>query len=225
MSKGYLVIGLGTFGAETARVLYRQGGKVLAVDAQSDRINAFKDDVTLAVCADAKDEQALEVVGAFDLQTAVVALRRHFDTSVLVTYMLKKRGFKEIIVQVDSLAEAEAIKAVGATGVVFPERDMAERIVRRLMVPNLTDLIPLGDDVAIVELPCPKVFAGKTLIELAVRKRYGIDVIALKLPETQDHAGKIRAVPASDIPLEVEQNLILLGTYDLLRRFREKHPD
>jgi trk system potassium uptake protein len=222
MAMNFLVIGLGTFGSETARALYRQGGTVLAIDNDEDVVAHVSDQVTQAVCANATDEEALRAVGAFEVDTAIVALRRHFDITVLVTHTLKKQGLRQILVQVDTSKEADAIKAVGATSVIFPERDMAEQIARRLMVPDLADQIPLGDNVGIIEFPCPAAFVGKTLIELGIRKNHGITVIALKSKPESDGRRTVEAAPSPEEPLEAGQSLVLLGKSDLLSRFKEK---
>ena len=222
MSRSFLVIGMGTFGSESARALYRQGGTVLAIDNNEEMIARISDQVTQAVCADATDESALRAVGAFEVDTAIVALRRHFDSTVLVTHMLKKQGLRQILVQVDTNKEAEAIRAVGATSVIFPERDMAEQIARKLMVPDLAEQIPLGDNVGIIEFPCSSAFEGKTLVELGIRKNYGITVIALKSKPGPDGRQKVEAAPSPEVPLEAGQALVLLGKSDLLARFKEK---
>ena len=222
MIRNFLVIGLGTFGSETARALYRHGGTVLAIDNDEEMIARISNQVTQAVCADATDETALRAVGAFEVDTAIVALRRHFDSTVLVTHMLKKQGLRQILVQVDTNKEAEAIRAVGASSVIFPEHDMAEQIARKLMVPDLADQIPLGDNVAIIEFPCPSAFVGKTLVELGIRKNYGITVIALKSKPEPDGRQKVEAAPSPEEPLEAGQALVLLGKSDLLTRFKEK---
>ncbi|NQU43493.1 TrkA family potassium uptake protein [bacterium] len=222
MANGFLVIGLGTFGFQTASALYRQGAEVLAVDYDQDAIERISERVTRAVCVDALNEEALKEVGAFDLEMAIIALRRHFDTSVLVTHMLRRRDFKQILVQVDSSREGDAIRAVGATGTIFPERDMAERIARKLMVPDLADQIPLGGDVSIIEIACPREFVGKSLLDLGLRKQYGVTVIALKSRELGSREEKVQVAPSPEEPLEKNQTLVFLGRSDLLSRFKER---
>jgi trk system potassium uptake protein TrkA len=213
-----VVIGLGTFGSETAKTLFEGGAAVLAIDSIEGKIDAISSSVTHAVCADATNMAALRRSGAFDADIAVIALRRHFDTSVLVTHTLKKEGVAEILVQVDTEQEADAIRAVGATSVIFPERDMAERIARRILVPGLADRIPLGGNVAIIEVPIPDRFAGKSLIDLDVQKNYGVIVIAIK--SRQGTSDRVEVAPAPSKPLKAGDSLMLVGKTDKLESFR-----
>jgi trk system potassium uptake protein TrkA len=221
VAKIFLVIGLGTFGARTARALYRKGAEVLAIDILEEEVDRIRDDVTQAICADATNDEALERVGAFTTDAAVIAVRRRFDITVLVTHSLKRHGMKEICVRVDSEQEAEAIKTVGATDIIFPERDMAERLATRLMISDLAEQIPLGDNVGIIEVACPKSMVGKTLIELNFRKTIGVTVIALKSLNEKTLAPHIEVAPAPDKALRADQYLLLLGDTRLLGKFKE----
>lgn len=221
----FVIFGLGTFGEQTARALYRGGAVVLAVDRDSAVVDAISPFVTSAVCVDATDEEALNEVGAFDMTTAIVALKHRFDTTVLVTHMLRQRGYKEVLVQVDTEKEASAIRAVGATDVVFPERDMADQIARKLLNPGLADQIPLGENIAIIDVPCPQEFIGKTLMELEIRRRYGVTVVALKdlAAAGKDRERRFQVAPAADQPLQPNHHLLLMGERRNLFRFKEAH--
>lgn len=223
MNGNILILGLGTFGAEAARVLNQKGADVFAVDHHERAVAALRDSATRVIQADVTDEEALETAGMLDAETAIIALRRHFDTSVLATFMLKERGFKRILVQVDNIKEAAAIRSVGATTVIFPEQDMARRIAHQILIPNLVDQIPLGDQFGIVEVPCPDNFVGKTLADLGIRRAYGVTVIALKSPpENAGGTEQVEVSPAPDEPLRAEQRLLLLGKTSLLAHFSEK---
>ena len=222
MEKMFVVFGLGTFGMQTAQALYRGGATVLVIDYNEQMVEHVSASVTQAVCAEATDEEALQAVGVFDANAAIVALRRHFDTSVLVTHLLKARGVKEILVQVDSEKEADAIRAVGATAVIFPERDMAERIARALLVPDLAEQIPLGDDVGIIETPCPPHFVSKTLIDLDIRRNFGVMVIAIKSRLLAEKGKeKVEVAPPPDQPLRPGDRLLVIGHSSALARFKE----
>ncbi|MFP4379198.1 MAG: NAD-binding protein [Candidatus Sumerlaeia bacterium] len=221
MAKSFLVIGLGTFGMQTARALYRKGAEVLAVDIREGEVDEIRDDVTQSVCADATNTRAMEQIGAYSTDAAVVAIRRRFDTTVLVVYGLVQKGFKEIFVRVDSDKEAAAIRAVGASQVIFPERDMAERLANRMMMSDLAEQIPLGDNVGIIELPCPESLIGKSLSELNFRKKYGIMVIALKVASAQEEEPHVDVSPDPEKSLEKFQTLVLLGDSTRLARFKE----
>jgi trk system potassium uptake protein TrkA len=157
-------------------------------------------------------------VGAFDVDVALIALRHHFATSVLSTHMLRRRGVKDIIAHVESEREGVAIRAVGATAAIFPERDMAERVAQHILVPDLADQIPLGGDAAIIEVVCPKNFVGKSLKDLDVRRNYDVSIIAVK---TRSRTGgeRVAVVPSPDKLLRESDVLFALGRIEALERF------
>jgi trk system potassium uptake protein len=217
----FAVIGLGTFGGQTARALYRGGAIVLAIDRDEKLVEQISPVVTVAVRADATHEETLREVGAFDMSTAIVAIRRQFDTTVLVTHLLHKNEVPEILVQVDSEQEESAIKAVGATSVIFPERDMADQIARRLLTPGLADQVPLGENVAIIDVPCPKTFAGKTLEDLQVRRKYHVTIVAVKTPTSKGHH-TFEIAPPADQKLAPHQHLVVLGDRKKLYSFKQQ---
>ena len=215
-----VVMGLGTFGSQTARALYRGGANVLAIDRVESKIDDISSSVTKAICVDVTNTDALGSNGAFEVDVAIVALRRHFDASVLATHALKKRGLEEILVQVATEQEAEAILTVGATSAVFPERDMADRIARNILVPGIAEHIPLGADVAIIETPLPHSFVGKTLIDLHLRSKFGVTVIAVT-----SHVGgeeRVEVAPPADQPLKAGDNLVVIGKTNELNEFRKR---
>ncbi len=212
MKRTFAVIGLGTLGSQLVRSLYEGGADVLAIDKDEDAVSRLKDNATQAICVDVSNEQALEEAGVFDVGVAVLALRRNFDMTVLGTYMCKKRGVKEIVVHVDSDLEAQAIQAVGATSVVFPERDLARYLAQKLLFPKLSDHVSLGHDVNIVELRCPERFVGKTLADLCIPKKYDVVVVAVRQEPPDGQADRnVKIVPSPDEPLEAGSILVVLG--------------
>jgi len=222
MKKAVLVVGLGTFGSQTAKALFEGGATVLAIDRDEKAVEAISGLVTRAICVDVSNEEALRTAGALDVDLAVVALRHHFATSVLAVHMLRKADVKEILVHVETQQEGDAIRTVGATHVIFPERDMAWRIAQRILVPDLTDHIPLGDNISIVEVACPKAFAGKSLQELDIRKRHRITVIAIKSPPEQaGETANVLVAPEPETPLQKGDVLVVIGETNLLGEFKK----
>jgi trk system potassium uptake protein TrkA len=222
MAGNYLVLGLGRFGAHIARELYQQGAHVLAIDKNPDAVDDIMDEVTRAVTCDADDAEVLQAIGAFDVDVAIVAIARAFDVTVLVTHSLIQHAIKRIVVRVESERQSQAIRALGATDIVFPERDIAESVARRLIYPDLAEEIPLGADFAVMEVPCPPEFAGKTLQELNLRRRYKVNLIAVKRqPEDRDRE-VVTPAPAPEDPLPAGSKLLLLGTLKKLDWLRKK---
>ncbi|PKO14844.1 hypothetical protein CVU37_13740 [candidate division BRC1 bacterium HGW-BRC1-1] len=221
MKRTFVVVGLGTFGIHTAHALHLGGADVLAIDTDEQVVAQAGPMVTRAVCADATNEEVMTTIGAFDADCAVVAIRKRFDTTVLVTHMFKRAGMKQIVVQVDSDSEKSAIEAVGATQSVFVERDMAERASSRLLLPDLADQIALGANVAVIEMPVTLELAGKSLMEIDLRRKFGVTVIALKKPG-EGGPEVIDISPAADAPLTIGTILVTLGESENLTRFRDK---
>ncbi|MBF0461904.1 MAG: TrkA family potassium uptake protein [Magnetococcales bacterium] len=134
MSNTFLVVGLGIFGSYVSKTLCHGGASVLAVDREEGVVNTIRDRVSRAICCDATHADAMEAAGAFNVGTAIVALRQ-FDATVLVTLALRQHRVPHILVRVDNAQQAKAIQGVGATEVLFPSRDTALRIANRLIHP------------------------------------------------------------------------------------------
>lgn len=220
MKRTFAVIGLGTLGSQLARSLYEGGADVLALDKDEAAVGRVRDSATQAICIEVTNEQALEEAGVFDADVAILALRRNFDITVLATFMCKQRGMKEIIVHVDSELEAQAIEAIGATQVVFPERDLARYLAQKLLFPKLSDHVSLGHDVDVVELRCPDHFIGKTLADLHIPKKYDVVVVAVRQEQLEKGAGtEVEIVPSPNAPLQAGSILVALGRSKSLDAF------
>ncbi|MBF0162221.1 MAG: TrkA family potassium uptake protein [Magnetococcales bacterium] len=220
MAGNFLVVGLGTFGSRVAQALFESGAYVLAVDQDEERVNAIRESSSKAVCCNATNTEAMKAVGAFDVDTAIVAIRNHFDATVLVTHALRKNGVEHLLVQVDNEQEEEAIHTFGATEVIFPPRDMAVRIARRLIHPDLAESIPLTHDVAMIDIACPTLFVGRSISDLALRTHFGVNLIGIRHPD-QGHGGeRFTLNPSPDIRLHSEDNLILLGNLGQLAKVK-----
>ncbi|MBF0629195.1 MAG: TrkA family potassium uptake protein [Magnetococcales bacterium] len=141
MTNSFLVIGLGVFGSSMAKALYDGGAYVLAVDRKEGPVNAVRDASSKAVCCDAINSNAMQAIGAFTVNTAIVALRNHFDATILITHALHKRGIPHILVQVDNAQQAEVIQSYGNIEIIFPPRDMALRIAHRLIHPGSDECV------------------------------------------------------------------------------------
>ncbi|MCB2153931.1 TrkA family potassium uptake protein [bacterium] len=220
MKRTFTIVGMGTFGGQTAKALYEAGAKVLAIDVDEREVERVAEFVTKAYCANVLDEDSIKAAGAFDADAAIIAVRRRFDVTVLATHLFKSHGFKEIIAVVDSTQESSAIESIGATHVVFPERDMAQRLARNLTMPDLAEQIPLGPDVGIIEVHCPASFEGNSLIELNLRKKFGVNVIAIKR-STGTFAERI-SIEVAPNPMEALRSgdvLVLLGKSEHLSEF------
>lgn len=173
------IIGLGHFGFGLACSLAKHG-EVLALDNNMNRVNAVTNHVQRALCVDAKDFEALSSVVSQDFDEAVVSIGDNIEDSILCTLHLKKIGVPVIRAKANSTDHAEILRSVGATQVIFPELESAERLALQILNPNLLDFIPLMNDYQVMDVSPPASFRDKTLAELHLRNRFGIFVIAVK---------------------------------------------
>ncbi|MDZ7264670.1 MAG: TrkA family potassium uptake protein [candidate division KSB1 bacterium] len=194
----FAVIGLSTFGYYLTKYLADRGFKVLAIDADESKIEKISAIAFKAVIADARDKNALEALGITDFDVVIVSLGDQIDASVLVTLYLKELGVKEIIAKASTEDHGKILDRIGASTVIFPERDVAFRLARSLENVNILDAIPFSPGITILEFAPPNSFLGKTLKELDIRNRFGIQIIIIKelVPEnlvvvpTPDHRVK-----------------------------------
>lgn len=221
MKKNFLVVGLGTFGRQAAKALAEGGAFVLAVDQSEERVNAIREEVSKAVCCNALDTDAMQAIGAYEVDCAIVAIHQQFDVTVLATHALHTHGVPNILVQVDSDNQAEAILTFGSTEVIFPQRDMADRIAKKLLHPDLAERIPLGKDMAIIEIPCPTPFAEQTIAGAALRTLHGVSLIGLRIPaSTLQQKETTLLNPPPDTLLKKGYQLILLGNLEQLSQIK-----
>jgi len=214
MKKRCAVIGLGRFGFHLTKSLYERGNEVLAIDRSKEVVQKVKDHCSKAVMADATDRETMEALNIFDVDFAVVGLGSPLDHSVLVTLHLREMGIKEIIVKAISEEHGKILQMLGASEVVYPEKDMAMKLAASLSSPNLLDHLPLMPGFSIVELACPNSFVGKTIKELQLRNNYGIQIIAIKelVPE------RISSMPTPDFTLKDSDILVIMGSDESLEK-------
>lgn len=209
--KQFAVIGLGRFGSSVARTLSRMGYEVLAVDTNEDRVNDLAEEVTYAVCVDAMDEQALKSLGLRNFDAVIVAIGQDVQSSILVTVMLKEMGVPRVVAKAQTELHGKVLQKVGADMVVFPERDMGVRVAHALASRNILDEIQLSPDYSIVELVAPPEFVNKTLQESAMRREYGVTVLAIRRGE------EIIISPGARHEIKEGDVLVVLGRVDRLR--------
>ncbi|MGI5907819.1 MAG: potassium channel family protein [Christensenellales bacterium] len=183
MKKQVLVVGLGRFGTSLAKTLSMLGCQVMAIDSRQENVEALADSVTQALQMDASDEQAFKQIGAGNFDVAVVATGGDQNASVIVTLMCKEVGIPLVVAKANSELHAKILYKIGADKVVFPERDMGVRVARTLFSQSVLDLIELTDDYSIIEIRAPKSWVGKSLIDLDLRSRFNLNVVAIKTKE------------------------------------------
>jgi trk system potassium uptake protein TrkA len=216
--KQFAVLGLGSFGRIVAQTLAEYGAPVIGIDRNRDNVESMRDIITQAVEADVSDRNELMSLGLEGVDVAIISLGDNIEGSVLATMFLNELKIPQIIVKAVSPEHGKILKMLGATQVLFPEQDMAQRIAMTLVSPTILDHIPLVPGYSIVEYIAPRHFWGKTLLELNVRREYGVEIIAIKSQET----GNIRVIPSALDKIEKGDRLIIVGKDEDIKKLREE---
>lgn len=207
----FAVIGLGNFGSTVARALARKDIPVVAIDRNPLKIDEIREDVTHAVAGDATDAGFLGSIGISEIDAAIVSLGDDIESSVLVTLNLVESGINEIVVKGVSEEHATILRAIGAHKVIFPEKEMAERLADSYAMPGVIENIPLTEGYNLVEISAPEPFYHKSIIELDLRREYGIELLAIKRDEP-DAEPKIVVVPGASEIIKPGDKLFILGS-------------
>ena len=205
--KEFAVIGLGNFGATVARELSKLKCNVSAIDGDKARVLELQDIVRQAIVADATEREFLKNLEVDKFDCIVVSTGENTDASVLIALHLKELGAQKVIVKAKSEDHAKILLKVGATQAIIPEKEMASKIAHSLAVSNLMDSLPLTGDYFVAEIPPPDKFVNKTLTELKIRAKYGVQVIAIKNADT----GAFEFVPGATYRIKTSDVLVVLG--------------
>jgi trk system potassium uptake protein TrkA len=205
--KRVVVIGLGIFGSQLARQLYDKGIEVVAIDKNKDVVQRIKDHSTKAVLADATDKEVLESLGIDAKDTVVISFGEDLSASTLLTLYLKELKVKEIIVKVPNEDYRRILLKVGASEAIIPEREIANKVARSIISPNVLEYLPISEDYTIVELAPPTSFIGKSLAELDLRKKYQLQVIAIRDVLLE----KLQMVPRASSIIKDSDVLVIIG--------------
>ena len=175
----YAVIGLGRFGISVARRLHEAGQEVLGIDVNEERIDDAELYVTHAVIADSTDEKALSAIGIRNFDCVIVAIGNDIQSSILTVMILKDLGVKKVIAKALGKLHGKVLDRIGADWIVYPERDMGERVANQLLSPNMLNYIELSKEYNIEEIMIPERMAEKSLRELNIRAKYNVSAIAV----------------------------------------------
>lgn len=203
--KSYIVIGLGRFGAEVAKQLYEQGCEVLAMDVRSELVQQLSGEVTHAVVGDARDKEVLRALGAADFECGIVAIGDNLADSVLATINLKELGVPYIVGKAHDETHRNVLRKLGADLVVIPEQENAVRLARSLSAPNVLEYIELSEDYGIAEVPAPASWVDHSLLELQVRAKLGVNIIAVR------RDNRIVVSPSANFRISKGDIMVILG--------------
>lgn len=207
MKKRFVVVGLGNFGSSVAQALHEMGNEVIALDVRSEAVDRIAPSVSRAAVGDGKDIRVLERAGARDADVAIVSTGDDITASVLATLALRDVGVREIYAKVISTDHGRVMEKIGVHETVFPERESAIRLGRRIANRSLLNYIELGEGFSIQEMAVPDAWIGHSLRELMLPRTYGVSVVAVH----DVLGGEMRSIPDPDAPLKDSDTLLLAG--------------
>lgn len=226
--KKIMVIGLGSFGMNLIRTLSKKKIELIAVDINKDRVNEIKDLATQPVSMDATNKDNLNSLGVNDLDCVIVSCGPDLEASILIVHLLSEMGISRIIAKALTEDHEKILSLVGAHEVLFPERDIAVKLANQLLSPNLMDYIPLDSGFVIEELAPPDFFVGKTLEQIAMRKKFNINVIGIKqiipdrsAPDPVSDSG-LTLNPGGSFLIKESDILIVLGTNEDIEKLHNR---
>ncbi|MDO4866317.1 MAG: TrkA family potassium uptake protein [Clostridia bacterium] len=210
--KQYIVVGLGRFGRAIAETLCKDGEEVLGVDRRMDLVEDMRDVLTHVVQMDAMDRDALEALGVQDFDVAFVTMGSDIRASGTIVMSLKELGAKRVIAKAHDEFHGRMLEKLGADQVLFPERDMGRRVAHTLVSGNIIDFLELSSEYSMVEIRPKSEWVGRTLQELSMRSRMGINVVAIR------NGDKLNAMPKPGDVLREEDVLLAVVSEETLRK-------
>ena len=214
INKTYAVLGLGRYGRAVAEELVKSGAEVLAVDSDQNNVNNAIATIPVCKCADITEPETMKRLGISNIDVVIIAMASNLESSVMAITLCKEAGVKTVIAKCGNEMHQKIFSRVGADKVVFPEKESGSRLAKNLLTSGFADLIELSEDVSMVELDVKSEWVGKTLIELSLRKKYAINVVALR----KGNAINTSVDPA--LPLEEGMQLIVIANTNKLQKLK-----
>ena len=207
MQKRVVVIGLGIFGFNIVKELYESGFEVIAIDKNREAVQRARDCSTKAILADGREKEVMEEIGIQEDDVVIISFGEDLSAATLTTLHLRQMKVKTIIVKAPNEEHKLILEKIGATEVMIPEKEIAHKVAKSLISPNVIDFLPLSDDYMIFEMAPPNSFLGKSIAELQLRSRYHIEAIAIR----DIVSGKFQMVPAADFVIKDGEVLVVVG--------------
>ena len=209
--KQFLVAGLGLFGTSVALTLQQMGYEVYTLDSEESLVQDLSTQLNYVVCGDASDKKTLQSLPLEDIDVAVVAIG-NVERNMMCTMLLKELGIKQVVAKAINNLHGAMLNKIGADKVVYAERDMGERVAHNLISAGVMDYIELSSEISVMSLAIPAEFVGKNLIEADLRRRYDVNVVAIK------RDGRTIVNPKAQEVFQPEDEIIVLGTHEGVKR-------
>ena len=214
MKKAYAVFGLGRYGIAVARELVSNGMEVIAVDADERIVNAAANELPICKCADITDPDVIRQLGISNVDVVIIAMANNLEASVMAVTLCKEIGVKTVIAKSANEMHQKILTRVGADKVVFPENESGIRLAKNLLSSGFVDMVSLAKNVSMIELDIKPEWTGKNLIELNLRKKYSINVVAVRRGET------VSVDIDPHAPLREEDKLIVIANTEKLSKLK-----
>ena len=214
MKKTYAVFGLGRYGIAVARELVHNGAEVIAVDMDEKIVNAAADELPICKCADITDPEVIRQLGISNVDVVIIAMANNLEASVMAVTLCKEIGVKTVIAKSANEMHQKILTRVGADKVVFPENESGIRLAKNLLSSGFVDMVSLAKNVSMIELDMKPDWVGKNLIELNLRKKYSVNVVAVR----KGDAVRVDIDPHE--PLQEEERLIVIANTEKLSKIK-----
>ena len=212
--KSYAVFGLGRYGLAVAKELANSGAEVLAVDSDENLVNSAIADIPFCKCADVTDPEVIKHLGIANMDVVIIAMANNLESRVMSVMLCKEIGVKTVIAKCGNEAHRKILQKIGADKVVFPEQESGVRLAKNLLSSDFIDVIELSKDVSVIEFEVKPEWVGKTLIELDLRKKYAVNVIAIR------QAGNVNITVDPTIPLTEDMQLVVITNTAKLNKLK-----
>ncbi|MBN1545618.1 MAG: TrkA family potassium uptake protein [Syntrophaceae bacterium] len=214
--KRVIVIGLGIFGLNIAKDLYDNGFEVIGIDKNKDAVQRIRDYATKAILADGMDKEVMDLVGIHEDDVVIISFGDDLHASTLIVLHLKQMKVKHIIVKAPDEEHKLILEKIGATEVLIPEKEIAVKVAKSLISPNVLDYLPLSEDYMLYELAPPNSFIGKSIGQLELRGKHHIEVLAVK----DVLSDKMNMMPGADFVIKDGEVLVVVGKEKDIRRLQ-----
>ena len=214
VKKTYAVFGLGRYGMAAAKELVKNGMDVIAVDLDAQIVEDAIEELPICKCADVTDPKVIEQLGISNVDVVIIAMANNLEASIMAITLCKEKGVKEVIAKCSNEMHQKILKLVGADIVVFPEIESGIRLAKTLLTSGSVDILSLSNELSIVEMNVKDEWAGKNLMELNLRKKYSINVVAFS------KNGKIIAPVNPESKLDKDMLLIAIVNTEKLTKIK-----
>ena len=212
MKKTYAVFGLGRYGIAVARELVSNGVEVIAVDSDERIVNAAADELPICKCADVTDPEAIRQLGISNVDVVIIAMANNLEASVMAVTLCKEIGVKSVIAKSANEMHQKILIRVGADTVVFPENESGIRLAKNLLSSGFVDMVSLTKNVSMIELDVKPEWVNKNLIELNLRKKFSVNVVAIQKGES------VSVDIDPHAPLQADDKLIVIANMEKLSK-------